>query len=353
MRLASAGACAAAARLRYVSDREPGLRRVRCGRGFRVLDARGRSVRDAATRARIRGLAIPPAWSDVWICAQPDGHIQATGRDARGRKQYRYHPAWSALRSETKFERMIDFARALPRIRARVDADLALPGLPRRKVLAALVSLLERSLIRVGCDEYARANAAHGLATLRDEHVRIVGAKLRFEFQGKGGKPQRVVVTDRRLARIVKRCMDLPGRALFQYVDDRGARQCVDSGDVNAYLREVAGDDFTAKDFRTWGGTLLAAMALDADAVPGNAAGRRRVVAAALARVSERLGNTPAVCRKYYVNPLVIEAWQSGPLRLGVAGAKSQPPNGAGLERVERALLALLDGTSLPARRAA
>jgi DNA topoisomerase-1 len=342
--------CAVAAGLRYGSDADAGLRRIRCGRGFRHVDALGRTVRDRATLARIRSLAIPPAWTDVWICAQANGHVQATGRDARGRKQYRYHPAWSAIRSETKFDRMIEFARALPKLRRRVAADLALPGLPRAKVLAALVRLLERSLIRVGCEEYARANAAHGLATLRDDHVRISGSKLRFEFNGKGGKQQRVVVTDRRLARVVKRCMELPGRELFQYVDDDGARQRVDSGDVNDYLREIAGDAFTAKDFRTWGGTLLAALELECEAGPDSPAQCRRRVAAALGRVSERLGNTPAVCRRYYVNPIVLEAWEAGSLRLGARGA---PGETSGLDRAERALLALLERAARPLRRAA
>jgi DNA topoisomerase-1 len=308
-------------------------------------------VRDRATLARIRALAIPPAWTQVWICAHAHGHVQATGRDARGRKQYRYHAAWSAIRNETKFDRMIEFALALPALRARVAADLRLPGLPRDKVLAALVQLLERSLIRVGCEEYARSNASHGLASLRDQHVRIRGSKLHFAFPGKGGKRHRVVVTDHRLARVVRRCMDLPGRVLFQYVDDDGARQCVDSGDVNDYLRRAARGGFTAKDFRTWGGTLLAALELEGVAAPEAGAERRRAIAAALARVSERLGNTPAVCRRYYVHPAVIVAWEAGSLRLG---PRSLQPNASGrLDRAERALLALLRRSSRAQRRAA
>ena len=340
--------CAVAAGLRHRIADGPGIRRVRSGGGFRYLDASGRAVRAPAVLARVRALAIPPAWTDVWISPDPNAHVQATGRDARGRKQYRYHAAWGAIRNETKFERMIDFAAALPRIRARIERDVALSGLPREKVLAVIVRLLERSLIRVGCAEYARTNDAYGLATLRDHHVRIDGALLRFRFRGKGGKHQEVVVSDRRLACIVKRCRELPGRELFQYVDDDGTQRCVDSGEVNAYLRAVAGDGFTAKDFRTWGASLLAAEWLGRHAVPESATARRRVLAHAFRFVSDRLGNTPAVCRKYYVNPCVIEAWEAGTL--------PSPPSGAarsGLAVAERTLVALLRRARAPRRMAA
>jgi DNA topoisomerase-1 len=342
--------CAAAAGLRYVSDEGAGLRRVRSGRGFRYLDAVGRTVRDPAVRARIRALAIPPAWTDVWICPHPDGHVQATGRDARGRKQYRYHPAWGAMRNQTKFERMVEFGLALPRIRARVDADLARGGLPREKVLAVVVRLLERSLIRVGCDEYARANDAYGLATLCARHVRVTGPRLLFAFRGKGGKAHRVVVDDRRAARIVKHCMELPGREVFQYIDPAGKAQRIDSGDVNDYLRAISAGEFTAKDFRTWGATLLAAVEL-AGAPPRALGERRRCVLETLQAVSNRLGNTAAVCRKYYVNPLVLDAFQEGELRrrLGLA-RRGGPP--ATLERAEQALLAFLRSAA-PQRAAA
>jgi DNA topoisomerase-1 len=249
--------------LTYVTEGRPGLARKRARKSFIYIDADGRRVRDPATLARIGALAIPPAWRDVWICASPHGHIQAVGRDARGRKQYRYHPRWREVRDETKYARMLSFAAALPAIRARVRADLARPGLPRAKVLATVVKLLETTLIRVGNAEYARANGSFGLTTLRARHVSVRGASMRFEFRGKGGKPHAVDVRDPRLARVVKRCQELPGQELFQYVDDDGRRQSIDSADVNRYLREAAGEEFTAKDFRTWSGTVLAALALD------------------------------------------------------------------------------------------
>ena len=256
--------CATAeeASLRYVSDDTPGLRRVRVGRGFRYVAADGSPVRDFAIRRRIRALAIPPAWTDVWICAAPGGHIQAVGRDAKGRKQYRYHARWRETRDATKYARLALFAERLPAIRRRVDEDLGRPGLPREKILAAVVRLLELSLIRVGNDEYAAENGSFGLTTLRDRHVTVLGSSLRFEFRGKGGKPHVVDVADRRLARIVRQCQELPGHELFQYVDEDGQRHAIGSADVNAYLREIAGEEFTAKDFRTWAGTVLAASAL-------------------------------------------------------------------------------------------
>jgi len=298
--------------LRYVSDAGDGIRRRRAGAGFVYVDAQGRRVRDPETLQRIRSLVVPPAWRDVWICASAHGHIQAVGRDARGRKQYRYHPRWRAVRDETKYTRMLAFARALPRIRARVDADLARRGLPRAKVLATVVRLLETTLIRVGNEEYARANNSFGLTTLRGRHVDVDGPEVRFEFRGKGGKSHAVGVRDPRVARIVRRLHELPGQELFQYVDDDGARRTLDSADVNAYLREIGADDFTAKDFRTWAGTVLAALALAEVRRFRTVREARRNVGRAIERVAARLGNTPAICRKGYVHPGIVDAYLDG-----------------------------------------
>jgi DNA topoisomerase I len=329
--------------LRYVSDTTPGIRRRRSGRGFSYVGPDGRVVRDQATLARIRSLAIPPAYTDVWICPVATGHLQATGRDARGRKQYRYHPRWREARDETKFGRMLAFSEALPRLRKRVEADLAKPGLPREKVLATVVRLLECTAIRVGNDEYARSNRSFGLTTLQDRHVEITGSQLRFEFRGKSGKTHRVALSDRRLAKIVARCQALPGADLFQYVDDDGRRVSIGSADVNDYLREIAGEDFTAKDFRTWAGTLQAVEALEP---LGPAATQREAKAAILQtidRVAQRLNNTRAVCRKYYVHPAVLETYQAGTLhealRNGTA-AKTVTPSG--LTPEEQAVVRLL-----------
>jgi DNA topoisomerase-1 len=336
--------------LRYVSDREPGLRRVRRGRGFRYEDAAGRAVTSPAVLARIRALAIPPAWTQVWICASARGHLQACGRDARGRKQYRYHAAWLAMRNETKFERMLAFGQALPRIRRRVEQDLAQPGLPRRKVLATVVRLLERSLIRVGCDEYARSNDAYGLATLRVRHVSVSGDRLHFRFRGKGGKQRAVAVRDPRAARVVRRCLALPGREVFRYAAPDGAARRIDSGDVNRYLREIAGGDFTAKDFRTWGASLLAVLALQGQPPPPTRAAQERAALRVVRFAAEQLGNTPAVCRRYYVNPRVFAAFADGALAAPVRRAADPA---ARLASAERALLALLRDGGGRARRAA
>jgi DNA topoisomerase-1 len=298
--------------LTYVNEHRPGLSRRRVGRGFIYLDTDGRRIRDRAVLARIRSLAIPPAWRDVWICPSSHGHIQAAGRDARGRKQYRYHPRWREARDETKYARMFAFAHALPRIRARVRADLARPGLPREKVLATVVRLLERTLIRIGNEEYARANRSFGLTTLRTRHVAVRGATLRFRFRGKGGREHVVDVRDPRLARVVRRCQDLPGQELFQYVDDDGGRQTIDSADVNAYLREIAGAEFTAKDFRTWAGTVLAALALAETATFVSTREARRNITRAVETVAARLGNTPAISRRCYVHPGVVDAYLEG-----------------------------------------
>lgn len=304
---------AASGHLRYVSDRAPGIARLRAGTRFRYRAADGSFVRSPQTLARIRALAIPPAWTDVWICALPHGHLQAVGRDARGRKQYRYHPRWRAVRDETKYARLAAFARALPSIRRRVREDMRQAGLPREKVLAAVIGLLEATLIRVGNEEYARQNGSYGLTTLRTKHVRVKGARVRFEFVGKGGKPHVVDLDDRRLAHVVRQCRDLPGHELFQYVDDDGRRQSIDSADVNTYLREISGRDFTAKDFRTWGGTVLAAAALRRIEVGGPTRARKQIVQA-VAAVAQQMRNTPAICRKSYIHPAIFEAFQASAL---------------------------------------
>lgn len=307
--------------LRYVDDRRPGLTRKRSGTGFRYLDAKGAPVRDPATLARIKALAIPPAYTDVWVCPRPDGHIQATGRDAKGRKQYRYHPDFRQARETDKFARIMAFADALPGLRRRVDADMRRPGLPRDKVLATVVHLLETTLIRVGNDDYARANKSYGLTTLRDPHVRVDGAEMTFRFTGKSGKAWDVSLKDRRVARIVKACQDLPGQELFQYLDPDGVQRDVTSSDVNAYLREIAGEDFTAKDFRTWAGTVLAALALREFEAFDTEAGAKRNVRAAIESVAGRLGNTPTICRKCYIHPQILDCYLEGEMLLQVKDA--------------------------------
>lgn len=303
---------AAEAGLRHVCDDEPGIKRIRSGRGFRYVKSSGRPVRDGATLDRIKALAIPPAWQDVWICLDARGHLQATGRDARGRKQYRYHPRWREVRDETKYNRMLVFADALPAIRRTTAEHIALPGLPRRKVLAAVVQLLEKTLIRVGNDEYAKKNGSFGLTTMRDRHAKIAGSKVRFEFRGKSGVRHSVEIADRTLAKIVRECRDIPGYELFQYVDDDGERQTIDSGDVNDYLKEITGEEFTAKDFRTWAGTVLAAMALREFEKFDSEAQAKKNVVRAIERVAAQLGNTPTVCRKCYVHPEVIDSYLDG-----------------------------------------
>jgi DNA topoisomerase-1 len=295
--------------LRYVSDDKPGSRRRRSGKGFRYLQPDGAAVRDESTLRRIASLVIPPAWTDVWITTDPRGHLQATGRDAKGRKQYRYHPRWRTVRDESKYERMLAFGDALPTIRARVDADLARPGLPREKVLATVVRLLEATLIRVGNEEYARENRSYGLTTLRNRHVAVNGTELRFEFRGKSGKVHKVSLRDRRLAGVMRRLQALPGQEIFQYVDEEGTRRSIDSDDVNAYLREIAGQDFSAKDFRTWAGTVLCAVALRELEACSSEREARRNVAEVVKSVAQQLGNTPAVCRSCYIHPTVIEAY--------------------------------------------
>jgi DNA topoisomerase-1 len=306
-------AAAAEAGLRWTNDGRPGISRRRAGKGWAYRAPDGSPVRDRETLARIRSLAIPPAWTDVWICPDARGHIQATGRDARGRKQHRYHPAFREQREHAKFDRMLQFAGLLPGIREQVDRDLARPGLPREKVLAAVVRLLELTLIRVGNEEYARLNKSFGLTTLRDRHARIEGTAIRFRFTGKSGKKHEVTLRDRRLARVVARCQELPGQDLMQYVDDDGVVRDVRSEDVNAYLRDITGGaDVTAKDFRTWAGTVLTYRALRALQPGATDREARHNVVEAIRQTSERLGNTPAVARKSYVHPAVLQAYLDG-----------------------------------------
>ncbi len=303
---------ARAAGLRYVSDRQPGLRRLKTAKGFRYAGPDGGPVRDQETLARIKSLVIPPAWIDVWISKHPNGHLQATGRDVKGRKQSRYHPRWREVRDETKYERMALFAGALPKIRERVEGDLKLPGLPRHKVLATIIKLMEETHIRVGNTEYARDNGSYGLTTMRNKHVEIHGSKITFDFKGKSGVHHAINLTDKRLAKIIKRCEEIPGYELFQFLDDEGNHHSIDSHDVNEYLREITGEHFTAKDFRTWAGSVLAGEMLRQIGPFTTATQAKKNVVQAITEVAARLGNTPSVCRKCYVHPAVLEAYLSG-----------------------------------------
>jgi DNA topoisomerase I len=305
---------AKAAGLRYVSDSQPGIHRRRRGTGFQYLDADGKTLRDKDALGRIRSLVIPPAWQNVWVCTNPRGHLQVTGRDARGRKQSRYHPRWREVRDETKYERMTIFGAALPGIREQVQRDLSLSEMPRRKVLAAIVRLMEVALIRVGNEEYARENHSYGLTTMRNKHVQVEGATVSFKFQGKSGVRHTIDINDRRLARIIQRCQDIPGYELFQYIDGDGNHHSVESADVNEYLRAISEQDFTAKDFRTWAGTVLACTMLqEFEAFQSQTQAKKNVVQA-IKDVAGRLGNTPAVCRKCYVHPAVLDTYFSGGL---------------------------------------
>lgn len=323
-------------RLRYVSDTEPGYTRRRCGRGFAYLDSRGRPLRDARTLARIRALAIPPAYTDVWICRSADGHLQATARDARGRKQYRYHAAWRATRDDTKFARTIEFAQALPALRRRIARDLRQRGVHRDKVLATVLRLLDRTRVRVGNEEYARANGSFGLSTLRRRHVRVRGDQVRLMFRGKSGRRHEVELSDARVAAVVRRCRDLPGQHLFQYVDG-GRVHRITSTDVNAYLREITRGDFTAKDFRTWSATVVVAQRLLAATTM-----RRAVLKSAVKAAAAALGNTPAICQRSYVHPAILQA-AAGTAALRLRGVHERTPRGrAGLDRDERTVLRFL-----------
>jgi DNA topoisomerase-1 len=337
---------AKAAGLRYVYDTRPGIARRRHRNGFRYLDTDGRPMRDKDTLARIKSLVIPPAWTRVWICAVPNGHLQATGRDARGRKQSRYHPRWREVRDEAKYEHTLRFGEALPAIRGRVAHDLALPGLPRAKVLATIARLLETTFIRIGNPEYARDNHSYGLTTLRRKHVEIEGAKLTFHFKGKSGVEHTVNLTDRKLARIVQTCRDTPGYELFEYLDSDGSAHTVCSTDVNEYLHEITGQHFTAKDFRTWAGTVLACLMLrDFEACETQTQLKKNVVEA-VKFVAQRLGNTPSVCRKCYVHPAVLECYLTGAMAKIDAKAAAATARRAGalnaLRPEEFALMRLL-----------
>lgn len=348
---------ARSAGLRYVRDEQVcGIRRRRSGRGFVYIDRKGRRVRDPAILARIRALVIPPAWTEVWICADPLGHVQAIGRDARRRKQYRYHPRWREARDRAKYGKLLDFAGVLPKLRRRVKRDLSPPGLPRDKVLAAVVGVMQRTLIRVGNDEYAAQNGSYGLTTLRDEHARVNGQKVRFEFRGKSGIEHEIDLDDPKLAAVIRRCRDLPGQELFQYVDDDGRICDVSSADVNDYLRRVTGGDYTTKDFRTWAATVLAAKELLRQGDFRSRTQANRNVVRAIDQVAARLGNTRAVCRKSYIHPVVPEAYlgrQITPAALGTG--RGTCDSGAGLRAIEALVLSLLRGTphGTPRRRAA
>ncbi|MFC3816127.1 DNA topoisomerase IB [Lysobacter sp. GCM10012299] len=350
VRTGSAEQSAAAGGLVYVSDADPGLRRRRAGKGFSYVDAQGRRIRDAATLARIRALAIPPAYRDVWICTRANGHIQATGRDARGRKQYRYHPDWSQVRDSDKFDRIVAFGASLPRLRRRLRSDLARSGLGREKVSAIVVAVLADTLLRIGNDEYARGNRSYGLTTLRNRHVEFLrGGRAQFRFRGKSGLEHDVILDDARLTRLMRTCQQLPGQMLFQYRDEDDTVQPVDSGLVNDYLREATGGEFTAKDFRTWGGTLLAVRLLAASEVPCKDDGQpdaQGIVStrnAVIKEVAQVLGNTPAICRKSYIDPAVFACWEDGRLQRATANAR-------GARQWEQAALRLLKRAHREAR---
>jgi DNA topoisomerase-1 len=341
--------------LHYVSDTTPGIQREMSTLGFRYRAPKGRVIRDAAELRRIRALAVPPAWTDVWICPDPRGHIQATGRDAQGRKPDRLHPGWRAWRDGYQFDRMTAFAAVLPKIRARTTADLSKPGLPREKVLATVVTLLEKTLIRVGNEEYAKANRSFGLTTLRDRHVDVKGGRLRFQFRGKSGVSHAIDIDDRRLARIVKSCRDLPGQQLFQYVDDDGTTQSIGSADVNAYLKEITGEDFTAKDFRTWAGTVLALTALREMSAPASERLAKKSLVQAIEAVARMLGNTRTVCRKSYIHPAILDCYVDGSLTTVVTRhwPAARRRSATALRAEEEAVLLVLKRASRDSRRKA
>jgi DNA topoisomerase I len=336
---------AESAGLTYVTDEAKGITRERAGDGFRYFKPNGQPLEDEAALERIRKLAIPPAWTDVWICTRANGHLQATGRDDRGRKQYRYHPQFRETSEQNKYEHMLEFARQLPAIRAKVAEHMALRGLPREKVLATVVHLLETTLIRVGNDDYAKQNKSYGLTTLRNPHVKVEGSQLRFHFKGKSGKTWRLQIKDRRVAKIVKACQDLPGQDLFQYVDEAGELRSVTSADVNAYLREITGSDVTAKDFRTWAGTVMAALALQEFEAFDTKATAKKNLKSAIERVAARLGNTPTICRKCYVHPEILNSYAEGSLLLEIKREveKELRDDLAALKPEEAAVLSLLE----------
>lgn len=332
--------------LRYVSDKKPGIRRERSGEQFSYIGVDGQPITDEKTLQRIHSLAIPPAWTDVWICPHPRGHIQATGRDAKGRKQYRYHPQWRKVRDETKYHKMLTFGMALPTIRQKVAEDLQLGGLPREKVLATIVELLDITAIRVGNEEYARENQSYGLTTLRNRHVNVSGANIRLHFRGKSGKDHTYTVKDKKLARIVKRLQDLPGHELFEYVDEQNEVRGVESADVNEYLRAVTQEDFTAKDFRTWWGTVIVVEALKDLGEAQTQTQAKKNITEAVKEAAQYLGNTPAICRKCYVHPQVLDAYLNGTLLKTLKEQEERRPQKAlaGLHPEEVALMELLEG---------
>ena len=346
----ASAASAKAAGLRYVADEPPGICRIKTGTGFKYKSGHGKVLRDERTLKRIRSLAIPPAWTDVWICPHENGHLQATGRDARGRKQHRYHPLWREVRDATKYDQMIEFGETLPRLRQRIARDLARPRLVREKVLATIVRLMDLTSIRVGNDEYAKQNGSYGLTTMKDQHARIRGERIQFSFRGKSGKRHCIEIEDRRLAGIVKHCQDIPGQDLFQYFDGEGRQRDVTSGDVNDYLREISGTDFTAKDFRTWAGTVLMAQALKATEPFHSQTQAKKHIKQAIAVVAEKLGNTPAVCRKCYVHPFVIDGYMDKKLpcaanvtgKIGNGLIKTARRSKKSLSRDEREVLKFL-----------
>jgi DNA topoisomerase-1 len=343
---------AKSAGLRYVTDAGPGIRRLRRGKSFRYVDAEGRPIRDGKIIARIRSLVIPPAWKDVWICPIANGHLQAAGRDARGRKQCRYHARWREVRDETKYERMAIFGAVLPRIRQRIEEDLAHPGMTREKILATVVRLMETTFIRVGNEEYAHENHSYGLTTLRNKHVEVNGNTVHFEFPGKSGVKHSIDLHDRRLARIVRQCLDLPGYELFQYLDETGTRHSIDSADVNAYLREIAGDNFTAKDFRTWAGGVLASSMLQKFEPFESESQAKKNIVAAIKGVARELGNSPAVCRQCYVHPAILEHYMGGQMAHALSDCMKDGPLRddipAGLRKEEQFLLRLLHRKAAP-----
>jgi DNA topoisomerase-1 len=332
--------CAKSAGLIYVSPETPGIERKRVGKGFRFTASDGSPLTDKLTLARIKRLAIPPAWTKVWICAKENGHLQAVGYDDRGRKQYRYHARWREVRDETKYNSMVEFARVLPRIRRTIERHLKLPDLPREKVLATVIKILETGLIRVGNEEYARSNKSFGITTLKDRHARVNGSTIHFQFRGKSGKDHALKINDKRLARIVANCQAIPGQELFQYIDDAGMARDVTSSDVNEYIKEITQTGFTAKDFRTWRGTVLAATTLACRAEFKTKKEAKKNLLDAITSVAQHLGNTPAICRKCYIHPYIINSYLEGSLALGKAAAS---PMVRGLNESEVAVLSFLE----------
>lgn len=336
-------AAAKAAGLRYVTDRIPGIRRVKKGHGFSYVDAKGAIVRDEKALARIRSLAIPPAWTDVWICSSENGHLQATGKDAKHRKQYRYHPQWNHIRNETKFSKMLLFSEKLPQIREQVKKDLQKEGMVRERVLAAIIEIMEQTMIRIGNDEYAEKNNSYGLTTIRNHHVDVKGKKIRFRFKGKSGKLHDVEIEDRRLAEIVRKSQELPGQELFAYETDEGSYIDVTSQDVNQYLKEITGEDITAKDFRTWGGTVQAAVQLAEMGPCQTKKELKSQILRAVEGTAEKLRNTPSICRKYYIHPCVLEAYENGSIfKIKASCENKNRKKGSGLYPEEHFAVELL-----------